>query len=173
MPLSRPHQQKQNHQPLLRPDRSLSLPANEYLDRLVAKAHSLGVALEKSEIDQLWFYYPPERAIAIWEPDLYQQPLGFLLTVLAHELGHVVDFDADPRLAEATRHLHYSQVPLSIEVSGFVTGYRLLQEANIPLTVEEYTFFIEEPLAGCVRQILNEEEAGDACADLAPQALVS
>ncbi len=134
------------------PDRSLILPSHEYLDRLVAKAEELGVELQKSEIDELWFYYPPERAIAIWEPDLYQQPLGFVLTVLAHELGHVLDFDADPHLAEATRNLHYSQIPLEIEVSGFVTGYRILQEAGIPLTVDEYTFFIEEPLAHCVRE---------------------
>ncbi|MGE5553140.1 MAG: hypothetical protein ACM3XZ_04370 [Betaproteobacteria bacterium] len=144
-------------------DRSLTLPSQVYLDRLVAKADELGVELQKSEIDELWFYYPPERAIAIWEPDLYEQPLGFVLTVLAHELGHVMDFDADPNLAEATRSLHYSEVPLEIEVSGFVTGYRILQEADIPLTVDDYVFFIEEPLAHCVRAQLLGEEDDEAC----------
>lgn len=137
-----------------RPDRSLTLPSNQYLDRLVARAKELGVELQKSEIDELWFYYPPERAIAIWEPDLFEQPLGFVLTVLAHELGHVMDFDADPSLVEITQDLHFSQVPMEIEVSGFVTGYQILQEAGIPLTIAEYTFFIEEPMAGRVRAIL-------------------
>ncbi|MDI6870882.1 MAG: hypothetical protein QME79_05890 [Bacillota bacterium] len=150
------------------PDRSLTLPSHEYLDRLVAKAGELGVELQKSEIDELWFYYPPERAIAIWEPDLYQQPLGFVLTVLAHELGHVVDFDADPHLVEVTHNLHYSQIPLDIEVSGFVTGYRIIQETGIPLSVEEYLFFIEEPLAHCVRARLTAEDPDEACRDLAP-----
>lgn len=155
-------------------DRSLTLPANEYLDRLVAKAEELGVELQKSEIDELWFYYPPERAIAIWEPDLYAQPLGFVLTVLAHELGHVVDFDGDPGLVELTRNLHFSKVPMEIEVSGFVTGYRILQEAGIPLTIDDYTFFIEEPMSSQVRAILTGEDPGEACPELtAPQALAS
>jgi hypothetical protein len=134
-----------------------------YLDRLADKASELGVALQKSEIDQLWFYYPPERAIAVWEPDLTEQPLGFVLTVFAHELGHVVDFDANPQLAAATRHLHFSQVPSEIEVSGFVNGYRILQEAGIPLTIADYTFFIEEPLACRVRALLSGADPEESC----------
>lgn len=142
-----------------RPDRTIHLPSHVYLDRLVAKAQALGVDLQKSEIDGLWFYYPPERAIAIWEPDLYQQPLDFLLMLLAHEIGHVIDFDANPALVEVTRNLHFSQVPMQIEVSGFVTGYRVLQEAAIPLSIADYTFYIEEPLAGRVRAVLTDEAA--------------
>ncbi|MGE5508095.1 MAG: hypothetical protein ACM3RP_06410 [Chitinophagales bacterium] len=138
-------------------DRTLTLPPNEYLDRLVAKARELNVKMEKSEIYELWFYYPPERAIAVWEPDLAQMPLSFVLTLFAHELGHVMDFDAHPALAAQTRHLHYSEVPLEIEVTGFVNGYRILQELAIPLSLDEYLWYIEQPLAAEVRRRLLAE----------------
>jgi hypothetical protein len=138
-------------------DRTLTLPPNVYLDRLVAKARELNVKIEKSEIDELWFYYPPERAIAVWEPDLLQMPLSFILTIFAHELGHVMDFDAHPALAAQTRNLHYTQVPLEIEVTGFVNGYHILREAGIPLDLADYLFYIEEPLAAEVKRRLLAE----------------
>ncbi|HEY8531547.1 MAG TPA: hypothetical protein VIL08_04790, partial [Limnochorda sp.] len=72
---------------------------------------------------------------------------SFLVVILAHELGHVLDFDANPHYRELVRDLHWSEVPLDIERSAFVRGFRILQALDIPVSLEAYLAMIEEPMA--------------------------
>ncbi|MCL4426278.1 MAG: hypothetical protein M1553_12785, partial [Firmicutes bacterium] len=87
------------------------------------------------------------------------EPLPYLVVILAHELGHVIDFAQNPLHREITRYLHWSKVPAEIEFSAFVTGYCLLQELEIPLSLEDYTFFIDPQMAAQVRAALTTREA--------------
>ena len=137
---------------------AITLPENPYLGLLVDKAAKLGVCLDKSPVTDLWLYHPRYRTISIWEPDLYQQPLGFICTVFAHELGHVVDFDANPAYQELTKAMHWLEVPLDIEFSAFMTGYQILVDLGIPMTTDDYAFFIEEPMRAMVLTALNKSQ---------------
>lgn len=141
------------------PPGSLRFPENLHLAKLVRKAHELGLRFAPSDVHELWFYQPADRTIYVWEPDLVNEPLPYLVVILAHELGHVIDFAQHPSHREITRYLHWSQVPAEIEFSAFVTGYCLLQELEIPLSVEDYTFFIDPQIAARVRAALTTREA--------------
>jgi len=71
--------------------------------------------------------------------------------MLAHEIGHVLDFDEHPEWVEAIRHLHWSQVPHHMERSAFVRGFQVLEGLRIPMGVEQYVSWIVEPMASRVR----------------------
>ncbi|MCL4516763.1 MAG: hypothetical protein M1379_14435 [Firmicutes bacterium] len=138
---------------------SLRFPENSHLAKLARKTHELGIRFAPSDVHELWFYQPADRTIYVWEPDLRNEPIAYLVVILAHELGHVIDFAQHPSHREMTRHLHWSQVPAEVEFSAFITGYCLLQELEIPLSVEDYTFFIDPRMAGQVRAALAAREA--------------
>jgi len=134
---------------------SMNWPNNEYFQLLIDKAWQLNVELRSSKIHELWYFRPDSRTIFIWEPDLTTEPLAYLLTVFGHELGHVTDFDRNPEYVSRTKDLHYSNVPWDIELSGFISGYRLLSELGIPLPPETFAFFIAPPMQQQVLEILN------------------
>ncbi|NLY56571.1 MAG: hypothetical protein GX058_08705 [Firmicutes bacterium] len=132
----------------------MNWPNNEYFQLLIDKAWQLNVELRSSKIHELWYYRPDSRTIYIWEPDLINEPLAYLLTVFGHELGHVTDFDRHPEFVARTKDLHYSNVPWDIELSGFVSGFRLLSELGIPLAPETFAFFIAPPMQQQVLEII-------------------
>ena len=134
-------------------------PHNEYFQRLLDTAWQNNLALRSSKIHELWYYRPDSRTIFAWEPDLGREPLAYLLTIFAHELGHVRDFDRNPEFVATTKNLHYSDVPWGIEYSAFLSGFQLLQELAIPLSVENYTFFIAPPMQQQVLAALSARSA--------------
>ncbi|MBO8126330.1 MAG: hypothetical protein H0Z38_03735 [Firmicutes bacterium] len=141
----------------------LEWPQNQYFQLLMDKAWQLNVELRSSKIHELWYYRPESRTIFVWEPDLTNEPLTYLVTIFAHELGHVKDFDRNPEFITRTRDLHYSDVPWDIEFSAFLTGYQIIQEAGIPLKPEAYAFFISPPMQQQVLEaILGKEEKAES-----------
>lgn len=136
-------------------------PRNKYVFRLLRSFQALGVRLKPGTVREQWLYRPDERALYVWLPDLSSQSLSFLVVILAHELGHVLDFDANPHYQELVRHLHWSEVPLEIERSAFVRGFRILEALQIPVSLEAYLAMIEEPMASEVERALRAG-AGEA-----------
>lgn len=122
-------------------------PANVYVQRLLQRLEALNVRLGVSTEREQWLYHPGYRTLWVWEPDIGTQPLSYLVVILAHELGHVMDFDEKPHYLAITRDLHWSQVPDEIECSAFVRGFLLLQELDIPMSLEQYLHMIEPPMA--------------------------
>ncbi len=129
-------------------------PNNIYVQRLLEKVSQLGVRLERSEVPEQWLYHPGDRTIYVWEPDLHQQSLSYLVVILAHELGHVIDFDRHPQHRELTRHRLWVDVPPQLELNAFVNAFLLLQELEIPVTLGQYCLMIEEPMASTVQREL-------------------
>lgn len=127
-------------------------PRNEFVQRLLAKAASLGVRFARSPVFEQWLYHPEHRTIYLWEPDLTGQPLSYLVVILAHELGHVTDFDSNPRHQRIASTLHWLQVPDEIEIAAFAEGFRILKELWIPVSLDQYVLMIEEPLGQRVRE---------------------
>lgn len=127
-------------------------PDNVYVRRLVSKADELNVSFDSSPIEAQWLYHPDQRVVYVWEPDLAEQSLSYLVVILAHELGHVVDFDNNPKHRRATRNLHWLEVPDEIELAAFVQGFRILKELAIPISLDQYEQMIEEPMGILVRQ---------------------
>lgn len=127
-------------------------PRNLYIDRLLKKAASLGVLLLDSQVEEQWLYHPEYRTLCIWLPDLKDSSLSYLVVMLAHELGHVLDFDTKPWYWDAIRDLPWFAVPPRIELSAFVSGFAIIQELRIPITLEQYCQMIEEPMAQLVYQ---------------------
>lgn len=127
-------------------------PENEFVRRLLVKAASLGVRFAKSPIFEQWLYHPEHRTIYVWEPDLTNQSLTYLVVVLAHELGHVTDFDNNPRHQRIASTLHWLQVPDEIEIAAFVQGFRILKELWIPISLDQYVLMIHPPLGARVRE---------------------
>lgn len=132
-------------------------PDNPYLERLVAKAESLDVTFACSPVPEQWLYHPEHRTIYVWEPDLTKQSLTYLVVVLAHELGHVVDFDRDRRHFRMTRDIHWSEAPDEVEMAAFVRGYRILKDLWIPISLDHYEMMIQEPMAAEVRKALESK----------------
>lgn len=133
-------------------------PPNVHVQSLLEAARRLGVKLAPSDVTGQWLYRPAERTLHVWEPDLENESLSFLVVILAHELGHVLDFDEKPHYREIIRSLHWSQVPQEIERSAFVRGYRILEALAIPVPVEAYVQMIEEPVAAQVAVALRAGE---------------
>lgn len=122
-------------------------PANVFVQRLLNRLESLNVRLGISTEREQWLYHPGYRTLWVWEPDVRNQPLSYIVVILAHEIGHVLDFDEKPHYRAITRHLHWSQVPDEIECSAFVRGFLLLQELGVPMTLPQYLQMIERPMA--------------------------
>lgn len=122
-------------------------PANVYVQRLLARLEELHVGLGISTEPGQWLYHPAYRTLWVWEPDLRTQPLTYLVVILAHELGHVLDFDEKPHYRAITRNLHWAQVPDEIECSAFVRGFWLLQELGVPISLGQYLATIDTPMA--------------------------
>ncbi len=127
-------------------------PDNPYVQRLVSKAEALDVTFDVSPIENNWLYHPEQRRLYIWEPDLDSQSLTYLVVIMAHELGHVVDFDNNPMLKRLTRRLHWLEVPDEVEIAAFVHGFRILKELSIPVSLDHYEQMIEQPMAARVRE---------------------
>jgi len=140
-------------------------PDNPFIQRLIAKVESLGVTFESSPVENQWLYHPDQRVLYVWEPDLVNQSLSYLVVILAHELGHVIDFDKNPRHRRATRNLHWLDVPSEIELAAFVQGFRILKELAIPVSLDQYEQMIEEPMGALVRERI---EARHLCCLLSP-----
>ncbi len=132
-------------------------PRNEFVRRLLAKAASLGVRFAKSPVAEQWLYHPEHRTIYLWEPDLTEQPLSYLVVILAHELGHAVDFDHNPRHQRIASSLHWRQVPDEIEIAAFVEGFLILKELWIPVSLDQYVEMIQPPLGQRVRERIESE----------------
>ncbi|HLT59488.1 MAG TPA: hypothetical protein VKZ69_12045 [Limnochordales bacterium] len=125
-------------------------PANVYVQRLLDRLEALGVGLGISTEPGQWLYHPGYRTLWVWEPDLRTQPLSYLVVILAHELGHVLDFDENPHYRAITRDLHWTAVPDEIECSAFVRGFLLLRELAVPIHLGQYLAMIETPMAAQV-----------------------
>ncbi|MBO8141275.1 MAG: hypothetical protein H0Z37_03725 [Firmicutes bacterium] len=125
-------------------------PPNVYVQRLLNKLEALHVGLRPSREWQQWLYHPAYRVLLVWEPDLRTQPLSYLVVILAHEIGHVLDFDEKPHYRALTRHLRWWQVPDEIERSAFVRGFSVLQELAVPVTLEQYLTMMEPRMAAQV-----------------------
>lgn len=132
-------------------------PRNPYLERLVEKALALDITFESSPVREQWLYHPGRRAILVWEPDLKAQSLTYLVVVLAHEIGHAVDFDQNPHHLLAVQELHWLDVPFEVEAAAFVQGFRLLKELWVPISLDQYQMMIQEPVATMVRKKIEAE----------------
>jgi len=142
---------KQVHRDLV-----LRFPKNPYVERLLAKADELAIVFESSPIHEQWLYHPERRAIMVWEPDLAFQSLTYLVVVLAHELGHAVDFEQNPGHRLAVRGMHWLDVPDEVEIAAFVQGFLLLKELRIPISLDDYEMMIVEPIASTVRKEIEQ-----------------
>lgn len=132
-------------------------PENPFLRRLLEKALEMEITFEPSPIPEQWLYHPGRRAILVWEPDLKEQSLSYLVVVLAHEMGHAVDFDRNPRRLQAVRGLHWLDVPDEVEIAAFVEGFLLLKELWIPISLDHFEMMIHPPIAAVVRRRIEEE----------------
>lgn len=133
-------------------------PSNPYVSRLLRAARRLQVRLDSSDVPGQWLYRPDERTLYVWEPDLTGESLSFLVVILAHELGHVLDLDERPEHRAIIRSLHWSQVPWEIERAAFIRGFRILEALRIPVSLEAYLQMIEEPAASEVGAALRAGE---------------
>lgn len=140
-------------------------PANQHVQRLLGRCRSMGVHLATSPVHEQWLYHPAYRSIYVWEPDLDMQSLSYLVVIMAHELGHAVDFDANPEHVTLTHDLHWSQTPAFIERAAFVNGFCILKELDIPVSLEHYTAMIEEPMG---QEVVAEIERDHLCCLLSP-----
>lgn len=132
-------------------------PDNPYLRRLLQKAVDLDITFESSPVREQWLYHPDRRAILVWEPDLEEQSLTYLIVVLAHEMGHAIDFDQNPGRRRDVRGLHWLDVPDEVEIAAFVEGFRLLKELWIPISLDHFELMIEAPVASIVRRRIEED----------------
>ncbi|NMB45383.1 MAG: hypothetical protein GX998_03105 [Firmicutes bacterium] len=148
-------------------------PNNTYVQRLLKKAESLDVLFLGSRVEEQWLYHPDYRTLCIWLPDLGDSSLSYLVVMLAHELGHVMDFDARPQYLEAIRGLPWFAVPSEIELSAFVSGYQIIRELCIPVTLAQYCQMIDQPMANLVSQVASGAWAlSDAVCSLGEEPLI-
>ena len=134
-------------------------PSNVYVQRLLSKAEALHVLFLGSQVSEQWLYHPAYRTLCVWLPDLKDTSLSYLVTMLAHELGHVLDFDAKPQYLEAIRDIPWFAVPSEIELSAFVSGFRIIQELGIPVTLVQYCQMIERPMSDLVARVASGDWA--------------
>lgn len=132
-------------------------PQNKYLKRLLRLCRQMQVHLDRSEVHGQWLYHPTWRTIYVWEPDLTHESLSFLVVIMAHELGHAMDFDAHPELINQTKQHHWWDMPLDIETTAFVNGFCLLKELEIPISLDQYVEMIDESIATVVRDTIESE----------------
>jgi hypothetical protein len=131
-------------------------PKNEYIHRLLYLAEKMDIAFSESPEPERWLYHPGRRCIYAWLPDLKDQSLSYLVVVIAHELGHAMDFDRHPDLIEAIAHLHYSEMPVELEFKAFINGYLILEKLDIPVSLSQYCQMIEPPMDAKVKDALLE-----------------
>lgn len=129
-------------------------PPNEYVQRLVRAALALGISFEPSPLPAQWMYHPGRRAILVWEPDLAGQSLSYLVVIMAHELGHALDFDRRPGLAEALFASPSPELDQQVEQEAFVQGFLLLKRLHVPVSLSQYLQMIEPPMAARVEGAL-------------------
>jgi len=129
------------------------LAKNQFIKALVEYAKRRGVKFSHSQTP-LWYYRPDTRTIYLWKNDLILQPLEFLITALAHEIGHVVDFDLYPEKASAITCLGFDEVPEEVEISAFLIGFKIIKELKIPFSISHYVCWISEPLKKKVLSLL-------------------
>ena len=132
-------------------------PPNVYVRRLVEAALDLGVTFEPSPLPAQWMYHPGRRAILVWGPDLRGQSLSYLVVIMAHELGHALDFDRRPGLARALLggSAASPQLDDQVEQAAFVHGFLLLKRLRIPVSLSQYVQMIEPPMAARVEAALS------------------
>lgn len=131
-------------------------PPNPFVQRLLAKAQELRISFERSPVREQWLYHPGRRAILVWEPDLTSQSLTYLVVILAHEMGHAVDFDQNPERRREVHGMHWLDVPDDVEIAAFVQGFLLLKELRIPISLDDYQKMIAEPIGAAVRREIQE-----------------
>lgn len=136
-----------------------AFPSNPHIVRLIAFAEKLNITFASSPVHEQWLYEPTKRVIYVWEHDLTTESLSFLVVILAHELGHAIDFELNPHHVEITRSLHFMEVPVDIEVAAFVQGFHIIQDLSIPITIDQYEQMIDPSISSIVRQQLHEAEA--------------
>lgn len=129
-------------------------PSNPYIRRLLNKAEEMGITLATSPVQGQWLYHPGDRILYVWEPDLPRESLSFLVVILAHELGHAIDFDTNPRHLRLIHNRHWSEAPVEVEIAAFVNGFRILKDLFIPVSLEEYEHMIAPPIAHIVRNTI-------------------
>lgn len=129
-------------------------PDNTYVTRLLDYLAALNVRLEISSEPEQWLYHPRYRTLSVWLPDLNTQPLSYIVVILAHEIGHVLDFDENPHYVTLIADLHWSEVPDHIELVAFTRGFVVLQQLHIPVTVQQYLALIEQPMSDAVAREL-------------------
>lgn len=134
-------------------------PPNVYLRRLVRTALALGIAFEPSPVPEQWMYHPGRRAILVWQPDLRRQSLSYLVVIMAHELGHALDFDRRPRAAPGPGRGAPPGEDLETEQQACVLGFLLLKQLHVPVSLSQYLQMLEPPLAARVQRAL----AGRLC----------
>lgn len=127
-------------------------PNNIFLQRLIEKAEAMGVMLAPCPVEAQWLYQPDQRTIYVWEDDLKEQSLSYLVVILAHELGHAADFDQRPQHRKMIRGVHWSEVPIEVEIAAFVEGFRILKELWIPVSLDQYQQMIEPSISTEVRR---------------------
>ncbi len=132
-------------------------PRNRYIQRLLQLCKRMQVCLDRSEVYRQWLYHPTQRTIYVWEPDLKSESLSFLVVIIAHELGHALDFDTHPELIDQTRERRWWEMPLEIEAAAFVNGFRLLKDLHIPFSLDHYIEMIDESIAVTVRDTIERE----------------
>ena len=135
-------------------------PVNTYVQRLLARCQEMDIALAGSPVYEQWLYHPTRRTIYVWAPDLAGQSLSYLVVILAHELGHAVDFDTHPSHVALTRNLHWTETPFFIERAAFVNGFRILKELHVPISQQDYAAMIDDPMAN---EVVKEIEQRHLC----------
>src|SRR5690606_2915039 len=131
-------------------------PPNPFVQRLLAKAQELRISFQRSPVPEQSLYHPGRRATLVWEPDLTSQSLTYLVVILAHEMGHAVDFDQNPERRREVHGMHWLDVPDEVEIAAFVQGFLLLKELRIPISLDDYQKMIAEPIGAAVRREIQE-----------------
>lgn len=129
-------------------------PPNPFLDRLVHTAREWGIRFEASPVFEQWLYHPVRRAILVWLPDLEQQSLSYLVTIMAHELGHAADFDRRPDLVRRLASGGDPRLQHALERAAFVNGFVLLKRLSIPVSLSQYVAMVEPPMDRHVERAL-------------------
>ncbi len=96
-------------------------------------------------------YHPGRRAILVWGPDLSRQSISYLVAIMAHELGHALDFDQHSSRAAMLGRRHASIHDMEMEQAACVEGFLLIRRLRIPFSLRQYLSMLEPPLSGRVQ----------------------